>query len=220
MIKDLTGMRFGRLMVLHFAGTNKYNQALWLCKCDCTGKEKIIPSRNLNDGGTKSCGCFRKEKCKTHPNSKTHGLKKHRLYYTWSSMMKRCYNPKCKDYKTYGKRGIIVCLEWHDIKNFVRDVEPLIIPGFTFHRKDNNKNYELSNVEYANDKTQANHRTNNHIITFNGKTQNLGQWADELKIGSSLLRARLGRLKWSTEKALTTPCKHYSLTSADLVETH
>src|SRR3990167_2611761 len=54
---DLIGQRFGKLIVISLAGKNKWGNLKFLCKCDC-GKEKIVPSANLRDGRTKSCGCI------------------------------------------------------------------------------------------------------------------------------------------------------------------
>jgi hypothetical protein len=56
-IKDLTGKRFGRLVVIERKGSNKNSHSLWLCKCDC-GKEVIIIGICLTSENTKSCGCF------------------------------------------------------------------------------------------------------------------------------------------------------------------
>ena len=62
-LKDLTGMRFGKLIVIERKGSNKYGRALWLCKCDC-GNEKIQSSRDLLGGHATSCGCSKKERIK------------------------------------------------------------------------------------------------------------------------------------------------------------
>lgn len=59
-IIDLTGQKFNRVTVIEAAGKDKWNSALWYCKCDC-GKEKIIMGRSLRTGDTKSCGCFSNE---------------------------------------------------------------------------------------------------------------------------------------------------------------
>jgi len=72
MIKDRIGIRYGRLIVIKFAGTSWRGIALWLCKCDC-GKEVIIRSNSLQSGNTKSCGCLQQEMMnkrtgKNHPN--------------------------------------------------------------------------------------------------------------------------------------------------------
>lgn len=58
-VKDLTGMRFGRLVVLSYHDSQN-NSARWLCQCDC-GNQCIASSNNLKHSGTTSCGCAKKE---------------------------------------------------------------------------------------------------------------------------------------------------------------
>jgi hypothetical protein len=64
---DLTGKRFGRLIVLRRNGFQKkgdsthQQQAMWLCKCDC-GTEKTIRAASLKAGESLSCGCLRNER--------------------------------------------------------------------------------------------------------------------------------------------------------------
>lgn len=57
--KDLTGQRFGRLIVIKRA-ENQNKKIRWLCKCDC-GNEYITKSYNLIKGLCRSCGCLKKE---------------------------------------------------------------------------------------------------------------------------------------------------------------
>ena len=56
---DLTGKRFGRLVVTRREGTRGL-QPLWLCSCDCTNTCLVI-GYNLRIGHTKSCGCIQRE---------------------------------------------------------------------------------------------------------------------------------------------------------------
>jgi hypothetical protein len=58
--KDITGSRFGKLVVLEEAGRTEKKQVIWKCKCDCGNIINVITS-NLNNGNTKSCGCLKKE---------------------------------------------------------------------------------------------------------------------------------------------------------------
>jgi hypothetical protein len=111
---DLTGKRFGRLLVLEKVGSDPGGAALWLCRCDC-GIETIVKSSSLRSGQTKSCGCLR------------------------------------------------------------REVSP--------------RNQKIGT-----------------LITFDGETRNIAQWARELKMSCSTLRVRLQK-GWSVERALTTPTK-------------
>lgn len=51
----MIGQRFGKLLVIDYAGKRNGHQ-MWLCKCDC-GAEVIKRGSNLTSGHTKSCGC-------------------------------------------------------------------------------------------------------------------------------------------------------------------
>ena len=55
--EDLTGRRFGKLVVLEYVGTNKNRQSIWKCQCDC-GIIKNISGHDLKMGKTKSCNCL------------------------------------------------------------------------------------------------------------------------------------------------------------------
>lgn len=63
-VKDLTGLKFGKIFVLKRDDSLRQNSpaAHWLCKCDC-GNEKIIIGSNLlrNKKPTISCGCYSRE---------------------------------------------------------------------------------------------------------------------------------------------------------------
>lgn len=121
--KDLTGQRFGRLVVISQNGVDKRFGSLWLCRCDC-GNEKVTKSTYLIRGTTKSCGCLAKEnsskmlkKIRTISTSEengryVHGGAKTRLYRVWQGMKQRCNNPKSHAYRDYGGRGIFICDEW------------------------------------------------------------------------------------------------------------
>lgn len=59
--QDLTGQRFGKLVVLERASNSASdNKVQWLCKCDC-GNTTVVRARCLMSNHTRSCGCFQKE---------------------------------------------------------------------------------------------------------------------------------------------------------------
>ncbi|WP_087963249.1 AP2/ERF family transcription factor [Bacillus mycoides] len=58
-ITDLTGSRYGRLLVIKQVGIEN-NKRTWLCKCEC-GNEIIMKGVYLNTGDTRSCGCLKKD---------------------------------------------------------------------------------------------------------------------------------------------------------------
>ena len=38
---DLTGQKFGRLLVVKQAGKDRWGHSKWLCECDCTKKTTV-----------------------------------------------------------------------------------------------------------------------------------------------------------------------------------
>jgi hypothetical protein len=96
--KDLTGQTFGRLTVLRMLPErNKHRHILYLCKCSCDGKQVKVNGAYLRSGDTKSCGCLGSET--TIARNTTHGLSHHELYPTWASMIARCYDQVCQQWR-------------------------------------------------------------------------------------------------------------------------
>lgn len=58
--KDLTGTKFGRLVVLYRDKNDKTGHTKWICKCDC-GNVVSVYKDALLDGRQISCGCYKRE---------------------------------------------------------------------------------------------------------------------------------------------------------------
>lgn len=165
-LKDLTGERFGRLVVLsrsddHIThGGRKH--VCWLCQCDC-GNTTIVQAGMLLSGNTKSCGCLHIETVRA--NTKTHGGSKDRLYKVFHRMIARCYNINSQDYMYYGGRGITVADEWKNdyqaFKSWAYENgydETAKYGECTIDRIDVNGNYEPANCRWVDMSVQCHNR--------------------------------------------------------------
>src|SRR4051812_47081817 len=80
------------------------------------------------------------------------------LYRAWLGMRNRCNNPRTPDFRYYGGRGVRVCPQWDSFTQFAADVGPHPGSRWTLDRRDNNKDYEPSNVRWATRQTQVRNR--------------------------------------------------------------
>ena len=101
------GDRFYRIEVIKEISRHKTPggtfRRRYLCKCDC-GKIWPVCMTELKNGDTKSCGCLRLDR--DIKRLTKHGKCRTRIYKTWCNMKNRCNNPKNKEFKNYGDRGI------------------------------------------------------------------------------------------------------------------
>lgn len=139
--------------------------------------------------------------------SLTHGMSYTRFYHIWSQMKCRCKTKRLKDFAVYGAKGIIV--EWKTFEEFKFDMYESYLKhcrDFTekntsIDRIDGNKNYSKENCRWATSKEQSNNMSRNWMITFDGKTQTLIQWARQLGVHQKTLTYRIKN--WGLEKSLS-----------------
>lgn len=183
---DLTGKRFGRLIVIKraedYIQTSGKRVTMWECECDCS-KKTIVQGSSLRSGNTTSCGCFGKEqrlkRNTKHGLSPREGTRLKRIYY---NMKSRCYNPNTPKYKNHGGRGIGICKEWlceNGIENFYKwSINNGYDEKLTLDRIDNNGDYEPSNCRWTTYEEQNFNRRNSRLFTINGETKTAKEWCE------------------------------------------
>lgn len=191
---DLRGQKFGRLTVLEEAG-RAGGGVLWKCQCDC-GNIVNVRSNHLRRGAQVSCGCYSRKIHASHGKSRTD------IHHVWQCMKDRCLNPNAQEAKHYIDRGIKVCDEWLDFNNFYEwAMANGYKKGLSLDRIDNDGNYEPSNCRWATAKQQCRNRSNNVVLTWNGESHCVSEWAEILGINKTTIFTRLRR-GWSVDDAL------------------
>lgn len=200
---DLTGMKFGRLVVLRRDFECKKDETRWICKCDC-GAVKSINGISLKTERTQSCGCLQAElaskRCRIYEDSDK------RLHSIWRGMKERCFRKENISYPFYGGRGITVCKEW--AKSFIAFRGWALKNGYaenlSIDRMDSNGNYCPENCRWVTAKQQSNNTRRNVFITYKGKTKTVSEWAEITGIKKETLADRKRR-GWSDSDCIEIP---------------
>ena len=203
---DITGQRFGKLLVVKRVANDKADNAQWLCKCDC-GNTTIAKGRDLRSGHVRSCGCLQKETAGHMARARAYGEAfaeyhfDHRLRMIYHSIKARCYNPHNAEFANYGGKGITMCSEWNnDIKSFYFwAMKHGYKSSLTIDRIDNSKGYSPSNCRFASRAEQNRNTTrNNRVDVGNGETITTAEAARIVGVSRSTAA------RWFREEGLTS----------------
>lgn len=199
----IIGQTYGRLTAISVIGSNGLKNLKCVCSC---GGETLINSHSF--GRTKSCGCLKAESSARTAifTNYRHGMSRSKVFAVWASMLQRCRDSKCKAFKNYGGRGIMVCEKWQTFEGFFEEMGE---PGKnqSIDRIDVNGNYSKENCRWTDRKTQSRNRRSNRTITFNGKTACISEWSENLGLSKTLIRTRLN-LGWPVEDVLSLKKYH------------
>ena len=198
-LRDLTGQRFGRLLVIERANSTRVK---WLCRCDC-GKSKTIAASSLTCSVTRSCGCLSIETVKARA---THSMCYTSEYEAWEGMKSRCYTESDDSFQHYGARGIKVCDRWLEaFQNFFDDMGLKPSPSHSLERLRIEDGYNPDNCVWGTPIDQANNKSTSVHLEYKGRSQTVKQWCRELNMDYKTVIARVSQYGWPAERALGTP---------------
>jgi len=190
---DLTGQRFGRLLV----GERAPNQGpctAWEVLCDC-GARLEVRTDSLRSGNTQSCGCI----------TVGQGMRKHGEsfdvpeYRAWQLMKRRA---------KLSRGRVCVAERWAaSYEGFLADMGRKPYPEATLDRIDSAGHYEPDNCRWASRRQQTQNIRSNREFRYKGEVKCLSQLAREAGLAPTTVAARL-QAGWSVEKALETPPLH------------
>lgn len=147
---NIEGRRFGRLVACKLVGT-RARAPLWECICDC-GKACVVGFYLLLSGRTQSCGCLHREITSRTLFKHGHGGRQKGIspeYRSYNSAKGRCTNPKNKNWRYYGGRGIE--FRFTSFEQFLEHIGPRPSPHskYSLDRINNDGHYEMGNVRWA-----------------------------------------------------------------------
>ena len=197
-------MEFGDWIVVKFSHINKQNRAYWICRCRLCDTEKPISSSSLIRGDSTKC-----RKCATrlsHTMEYSHDPVK----IIFKGMKQRCYNPNTHSYKNYGARGITICDEWLNNPNsfYMWAYDNGYSQGLSIERIDVSMGYYPENCKFISKSDQSKNKTNTIMITIDGETKCLADWAKLYNINYNTVRMRIKNYHMNPIEALTKPT-HY-----------
>lgn len=192
-----------------------------MCRCSCGRTEHSVRKYDLVRGKSLMC-----RRCSVAISKTSHGAapygKSSPEYNTWVHMIQRCHNPKNKDYKNYGGRGIEVCEMWREsFEAFLLMVGKRPTLKHTIERIDTNRGYEPGNVRWATRHEQNQNMRSNVKLTIEGETKTVSEWSRDPRCTVSMFTVykRLDR-GWDARRAVFTPSKSRSSDSRNAPESN
>jgi hypothetical protein len=131
-----------------------------------------------------------------------HGFSDTPIYEVYKKIKSRCHNKSNKDFKHYGARGIVMCLEWFDNpESFCTwAMNNNYHKGLTIERLDNNKGYSPSNCTFVNRFIQNNNTRANRYVQYKEETLTMSQFCRKYNLDYSIFAQRARSPKFLLEK--------------------
>lgn len=206
-VKDITGNRYGHLVVLGLNHVDNYHHSYWNCRCDC-GNEFVRIRNKILINRINSCNkCdyikLEKQQTTTHGDSSKNSPN-HRLYNIWRGMKKRCYERIHPYYYRYGGRGITICDEWLGSDGYMNFKKWALTSGYkdnlTIERKDYDGNYCPENCCWITMLEQHKNTSKVIKIPYNGKIYTMHEFCIKFHTSYETVRKYIINQGWSAEK--------------------
>ena len=203
-LNDLTNKTFGSWKVLYRNGSTPNKASVWRCKCLLCGSERDVVGASLTSGSSTKCrACVpRTTLKKPHRNE--------RVYNIYKGMKQRCHNPNSPSYSRYGAKGIAVCQEW--LNNPDAFIEWALKSGYTdaltLDRIDTTRGYSPDNCRWASYSVQANNRSCNVNIVYNGSTHTLANACRLANVSYNSVKTRCKRFGETPQEAFDHFIRH------------
>ena len=206
-LSEIKANKYGRLKILSLAGFkdygNKRRRTQVNCLCDC-GNKVVLVFSHIKSGKNSSCGCLVREA--NTLRSLKHGMSKTTEYSSWSSMIRRCTNPKDNHFVKYGAKGISVCKRWMVFENFYKDMGKKTTQKHTLDRIKNDKGYYKKNCRWATPKEQTVNRGVTIFLEHKGLKLTLHEWSLKLNVKYQTLYRRY-KCGWDISEILNKKLK-------------
>lgn len=189
---NLTGRRYGKLVVLEYFPFDERRGVHWLCQCDC-GNVHVVCTNSLKRKLTISCGCVRSQL--SGDRMRTHGMRNAGEYMIWARM-RQDVSQLCETWK-------------NSFATFYKDMGERPSTEYSMERINKSQPYSPENCRWSTRRDQANNRRSNRTVVYRGEKMTLRQaWAlsnTSIKFGT--LRARVFEKHWQIESALLAPLR-------------
>ena len=139
------------------------------------------------------------------------------LYNRWRAMINRC-KPSCVYHKYYYDKGITVCNAWlNDFYSF-KDwaITHGYSPDLTIDRIDNTKGYCPENCRWITKSENTRRNSNQKLVTIDGVTQNLKEWANQLNISLASIRWAVSHRNFTYESYIKYRMKYHNISRSHL----
>lgn len=188
MIYNLVGQRFFRITVTARHGTDSITGLpTWHARCVC-GRNHIATTSPIVTRciAPVHCPCSISTRHKRRP-AERHGMSKSREYAEWRALLKRCARPAAK------RKKLSLHPEWErSFTAFLEDVGACPSPEAKLSRVDRKRSWVPGNAQWiATNKPRR--RIDARMLTLDGKTRSLSEWARSAGMRPQTLHARLAR---------------------------